>query len=528
MRRLDFLRRALDPRSEDGLALVMALLILVFLSAATATAMTMATSSSATATQSTGQQAAYALAQAGINNAEAVLNSPSNNPASPTLLSTPVTNTYTNSAGVIGTGTSTWSGTFNAGTSTWTISSTSTVPNVAGGTPITRTLTATVPITITNNYQPNTNAWNWIVATKTSNSSTCDSTIGESSVVDVPVYVFGNLCIDKQAGIVEASGGQAINLTVLGKTAFIGDGTGHIGCRTSMGFANCSSNSSVTQAHLVGGCYNGPAPLGTTHTCSSSTDHVWATTLDSTATTLNAPTASFSTYYASAAPGPNHGCTTSSGTVPTWDNNSTMDNSAPSFELTPSSSDYSCVAKDSNGNTIGQLSWNHTTRGLTVSGVIFIDGSATVSDVGSGTGLNTYSGSGVLYLSGSLSMIKGAELCAVASGQNCFWSGTGTGSWNPNSQMLSIITNGSTAAPDGTSSGIILNESNQLQASLYATNGIYLGKNGQAEGPMVCGSIDMIKPFTAKPFPSITSLPSGMPGSLNATAVPGTPTYTNS
>src|SRR5579862_7043175 len=64
----------LNPRSEDGIALVLALAIMVFASATTATAIYVTTSSQTTSNSSTAQQNAYALAQAGLNDALATLN----------------------------------------------------------------------------------------------------------------------------------------------------------------------------------------------------------------------------------------------------------------------------------------------------------------------------------------------------------------------------------------------------------------------------------------------------------------------
>ena len=124
----------------------------------------------------------------------------------------------------------------------------------------------------------------------------------------------------------------------------------------------------------------------------------------------------------------------SSGTPPVFDNNyPTRDNSvATSFDLTPASS-YTCRVGPS-GSPSGELSWNATTKVLTVSGTIFIDGSAKVSN-----SLAQYNGQAALYLSGTF-LVTG-KLCGGISGGNCDFA-----SWNPNTEMLTVVTN-STGGP---------------------------------------------------------------------------------
>ena len=70
-------------------------------------------------------------------------------------------------------------------------------------------------------------------------------------------------------------------------------------------------------------------------------------------------------------PGPKHACATGGTLATTVFDNSVQtdltkepDASGASFELTPSSSDYTCVSQS--GSSVGQLSWNHTTGVLTV------------------------------------------------------------------------------------------------------------------------------------------------------------------
>jgi len=138
--------RRLDPRREDGIALVLAIAVLAFLSASTATAIYIATASHATANSSSAGQNAYALAQAGLNDALSVLTGQLDTdgsvrdgakyPNDPTLLSGTHTSSYPSLGGTVS-----WSGTLDTNTYVWTVTSTGSVSQQDTSTKITRTLT---------------------------------------------------------------------------------------------------------------------------------------------------------------------------------------------------------------------------------------------------------------------------------------------------------------------------------------------------------------------------------------------------
>src|SRR5689334_20006006 len=79
-------RLRLRLRDERGMALVMAIGMTTVLGIAGTTAMVYSTSNSTESVQSSSKQKAFSLAEAGINNAMAVLNLPSNNSLEPDLL----------------------------------------------------------------------------------------------------------------------------------------------------------------------------------------------------------------------------------------------------------------------------------------------------------------------------------------------------------------------------------------------------------------------------------------------------------
>jgi hypothetical protein len=219
-------------------------------------------------------------------------------------------------------------------------------------------------------------------------------------------------------------------------------------------------------------------------------------------------------WYRNASPGPYFACHTQSGTAPVFDNDqgspvspdpSKRNASVPgSFNLTPGTS-YSCQTAG------GELSWNASTRVLTMRGTTFIDGNAQVQN----GALNTYQGQGSLYLSGTL-LVKNSKLCAHVAAGSCDSTG-----WDPNTTMLVVVANGpgGIQVPAGDSVQLV---SSTFQGALYGTNAVEIDTTSQAIGPII-GSTVYLGQSTATSFPSVTVAPSGMPGSPMVYAQPNPP-----
>jgi len=475
----------------------MALGIMVFFSTVTATAILVTQSTQSTVWNSNAAVDAAAAAEAGVNAAMATLEK--GNPADTTLLTTPVTTSFGNGSSV------TWSGTFSSSTSKWTITSTGTAPaTTGGGSAVTRNAIATVFVHA-GTGQTNAAAWNFAMSRGTSNATTCDMTLANSTNMQAPLYVEGNLCLIQSSKI--SQGVDPVNLTVKGKLAPENGNT--IG----------TSVAPITEADIGGGCTSNITTAA--HACST-TDKVYATTLNNTASTLIIPTADYTSAYANANPGPNHPCTTSSGSPPVWDNDSTLDltghpngseypSSSP-FNLTPASS-YTCEAKDGSGNIIGQLDWNVSTKTLTVSGETYIDGSVTVGN----SSANHVVGSGSLYLTGAFTITGSAKLCSVMSGNNCDFT-----NWNPNNALFMIVAHGD----DGTGSGFNIVSSGWFEGAVYTTKTCTLGSSAQFEGPIIGNPISLSSSTQMKPLPPINSVPIGAPIPTNTSATVDPPVFT--
>jgi hypothetical protein len=251
------------------------------------------------------------------------------------------------------------------------------------------------------------------------------------------------------------------------------------------------------------------------------TQKVWATVVDANPITLDLPTVDFPSWYVNAAPGPRQACTTQSGTVPVFDNNTTWDapnGSVPGvFNLTPSSTDYSCVVQ-SGSAVVGQLSWNHTTKTLTINGTIFIDGSATANYGYSNIPIQ-YTGTGTIYLGGTL-LLSNTQLCATITADN---TGCDFANWKPNERFLVFVANGTGGngqqVPTGDSIQLV---SSSFEGGLFATNAIEVNTTSKTEGPMLGGTVILDQTVFASTWPLI-EVPVGMPGTIVTEAPPDPP-----
>jgi Tfp pilus assembly protein PilX len=558
-------------RREDGIALVMVLGILLVLTIAGTTATIYSTSNARTVNRSAKDERSFSLSEAGLNNAMAVLANPVNNALDPdTLPSTEATAssaTYEN-------GTVKWWGVLDRAEAVWTITTlglhtNGTGPNAAQ---VRRTLTAKVSIQPTYTQPLNNPVWNYLYAGAT--GSTCDQSLSNNIVGSSRMYVAGNLCLSPNVSLAQSVVIVGGNLDVANNAA-VGASTSmstrvetYVGgnCRYGTGsWVTCTGNQDAN--HIYSKFADGTTS-GVNHT----------------PLVVTPPTANFASWYENAIPGPSQSCTTFAGTTPTFDTNyPARDNSVPTvFDLTPASS-YICrvgpgasttllsatnatqstvtvssatgfpasqhkiriddevmtvtggygsttwtVTRGVNGTTAaphassqtviwddatpsGELSWNATTKTLTVKGTIYIDGSAKVSN----SSLNTYNGQAALYLSGTLRLT--GSLCGAVSGSACSFA-----SWNPNSELLTIVANGNGGQVNPGDS-VQVDNNFSFQGALFATNAVEFGNNVNIGGPIVGSHILLSNNLTTNNFPIVTTVPVGMPSNPAVFAQPNPP-----
>jgi Tfp pilus assembly protein PilX len=558
-------------RLQDGLALPLALGITVVLAISVSTLAYYSATNSRSVSQSKDDSRSFSLSESGLANAMAVLANPTNNALDPDTLpsseATASSATYEN-------GTAKWWGVLDRSAAVWTVTAIGLTNNPTGSgvAQVRRKLTARVSIQPTYTQPLNNPVWNYLYSGHT--GSTCDQSLNNNITGSSRMYVAGNLCLSPNVILTQSVVIVGGNADVENNAAF-GANTNmstrvetYVGgnCRYAGGsWAACSGNQDAR--HIYSKLSDG-STVGVNHT----------------PLVVAAPTADFATWYENAIPGPSQSCTTSSGTPPTFDNNyPARDNSVPTvFDLTPSSS-YICrvgpgasttlssainssqttigvpsaagfpmsqykirvddevmtvtggygtttwtvsrgasgttAASHASGQTVlwddatpsGELSWNATTKTLTVKGTILIDGSAKISN----SALNTYNGQATLYLSGTF--YANGSLCAKFSGSACDFA-----SWNPNTELLTIVANGNGGQVNPGNSIQFANNFS-FEGALYATNAIEFGNNVSIGGPIVGSQILLSNNLTTNNFPVVTTVPVGMPSNPAVYAQPNPP-----
>jgi hypothetical protein len=482
---------------ESGMALVMALSAMTVLSVLMTGVLFSTTANSREAQRSNASTQASALAEAGLNNAFAVLgaNYPGTvgYPGDSTILPARTT-TYTS-------GSATWSGTLVAVTGQpwgyeWHLTSTGTIPNPTGpgaGPEIHREM-ATVPVTLPPSLNNGgTSPLNWIYAAT-------DINFSQSLQIGSPVFAVRDLSLTNSAKITGAAGKIGVGRNFIESTN-----------QNQVGLTG-GSDPRISEAHIVGTC--SVKANVTPHVCGGSlaatnwdSESVFATTtfrsvagmiIHAPSLTCCAPvggailpagsltSSDMGFWYQNADPGPSHPCL--SGSLPfQFDNDTTINNSVTAVtpvNLTPFGSSYSCTSNN------GSLTWDNSGKKLTIRGTVFIDGSVTIDNTGySGNPVFTYSGTGTIVASGTFGM-KGAKICAVVQGSDCNWS---TSAWNPNNNALVVVAdgdgvNGGAQSQGGTVEngyGIEVTNTSSFQGALIANKGIKTAQTAAEQGPMV-------------------------------------------
>jgi hypothetical protein len=583
---------------ERGIALVMALGILVVCAIMLTTVIAYTSSGQRSASFSKARMTAFDAADAGMNNAYAVLNLPTNNSLLQSILppchtanpdtSTPaatnptwmtsssnLTAQSTWNKNVYGNATTYWCGDLDRFGAQWFLRSVGSLANPTGAGTTTRTLNSKVTIQPTLTQPKNNPVWDYIYAGHT--GSACDQTLNNNISGSSRMYIVGNLCLSPNVNLSQSKVGVGGNLDISNNAS--------VGANTSM--------STRVETQVGGNCrYGSNSPPWVTCTGNQDANHIYSKLADGTTIGVNhtpdviaAPTADFATWYANAIPGPAQSCTTASGPTPTFDNNyPSRDNSVTTaFDLTPATS-YTCrvgrgasttlaaainssqttitvssasgfptsgtfririddedmtvtgglgtttwtvtrgvnsttaashvisqAVNQDDAGTSGELSWNAATKTLTVSGTIYIDGSATISD----GAINTYNGQATLYLSGTF--YANGSLCAAVSGTTCNFAG-----WQPDKELLMIIAAGS-GGQVNPGDGIQIANNFSYQGGLYAVNAVEFGNNVNVDGPIVGSQIILSNNLTTNAFPFINILPVGMPSNTEVYAQPNPP-----
>lgn len=522
-------------RDERGFALVLALAVTIVLGLSVTSLIAYTSSNSRTSRFTHSRESAYALAEAGLNNALSVLNA-SSTPMYTSLL--PATTTSYD------TGSATWSGTLDDTTpdtscpgasghvGCWKITSTGIVHNPSGAADLRKTLSVSVALDPVYSQLKVNEVYDYVFVYGTGAPSGCDFDAQQSSDFESRLYVQGNLCLSNSATVTNE---LHVWGTVSTKSPSAGVGK--------------SSAYNTYGVHVKNGCRYSTNGSGSYNSPCGTGDHVWANPVaDSSPVTLTPPdvVGSAKEWYKTASPGAYAPCKTTSGVLPSntgsWatafdgdvpagssPNSVYMNRSVPgAFDLTPSAGAYSCKT------SIGELSWdpnakdanNNTVPTLTVKGTVFIDGNARIAPTS--VPLIRVVGVGTIYVSGSF-VLSGTNLCAayVFSTKNCDWALPGAGHWDVSKNFLAVAAGvvgggGQSETPD-TSTSVEL-KSVGFQGEITAANKVDVTTQSYFQGPLVEKSMTLGQSLTTYPFGTLTNVPTATPDNQIKSVTVGSPT----
>lgn len=538
-------------RDERGIALVVSMGVLLVISVSLTGVIYMTSANARSSSYAKEEHSAVDLAEAGLNDALSVIFHPDNdvNLDDPNWLgseASPLTITYDG-------GTVSWYGQLHDCAEDdatgcdlyWLLTATAQVANPTGpgAAAIRRTLTVRVPMTKPSPVDESIDLWNWVYNNQQT-GSTCDMMLDQGVAMYVPLYVKGNLCMWSTSKILHNGSSEKPTSLVVG---------GNLSLKTSQNSVGTAGVPLVGKVRVAGWCqywnkatvspcqkeeYRTPPP-GNVYIPTNVFASDFSNDLSDSPLTLppiywwagDMPDVQPKVgWYEKASPGPSFPCNADSmtGTPPTFDNNAVMDASVPGiFNLTPPDRSYTCKTRR------GELTWSHTARKLTVSGVIFIDGSV---EVNNGTGVLTYEPSvekcteapepgaecnagAVIYVGGTVN-IKGSKLCAVAGSSTCDWD-----NWQPNMNILVFAAYRKGLGQVNADESIQV-ENSHFQGALYGKWAVDVTTaQTKTQGPLVSETEVKLGQQAGSWFPPIEINPLGMPGAAPKFPEPQQPDY---
>jgi hypothetical protein len=106
----------------------------------------------------------------------------------------------------------------------------------------------------------------------------------------------------------------------------------------------------------------------------------------------------------------------------------------------------------------------------------------------------------------------------MSSGSSCDFN-----AWNPNSEMLTIVANGNGGTNVNPGDSIQFDNNEFFEGALYATNAVEFGNNMSVGGPVVGSQILLSNNLMTFNFPTVTTVPVGMPSNPAVYAQPNPP-----
>jgi hypothetical protein len=360
---------------------------------------------------------------------------------------------------------------------TWTLVGVGKVPNPGAVGEIVRTARGKAVVGSAQQGSGNNAVWNYVYVDSTTTCMPLDNSV----VVDVPLYVRGDICMRNSAQI------QGPILNVGGKVT-MDHPSNQIG----------SIGDEIPEIHIAGGCKLQNNAL---HNPCGTADHVYGDEVDNQPEPFHKPPLELQRWYNDAQPGPMHGCTT--GSFPGgFDNDSVMNKSLGDVQLL-TEAPYDCQVKDAQGNIIGRISWTGgdvVPGTLTVAGTIFIDGNLVFQN----SAQAIYQGKATLYASGKMTFQNSNDLCGDPQCDD---------DWDPLQNLLVLV-----AGEDEDDDSIDMVNSTRFQGALYAANDIRQRNSAVVWGPQIARQIYLMNSVENHYVPLGTIL-EGMPAEYTEAVV---------
>ncbi len=473
----------LAPRSrrrlagQEGFALVMALGISVVMMILGTTLAMYTMSSMRSSTDSRQRELAYSASEAGLSAGVAYLN----NNASVWHTSTPIT------VGPVTLGRGEkYTITLTPNYPIWTVKSVGTAPNqTQGSMPDTHVSQRSVRVSAASSGV-NISLWNMFFS---------DAPVGNclhwNAIVEVPMYVRGDLCVDASGDSDPIVGWPPASLP--GEPQLMVGGMIDITPPGHLGYSGKYFNVIQTGPPLTANC---SVSGGAAEACRPAI-HIDANTFLTGTPNLAKPVIDLAGWYKDALPGPKNPCT--SGSFPGgFDNDTTQNNSNGTINLTPAAA-YDCIFA-SGGVVQGEVKWTPGSPGtLLVNGTVFFDGNLVAN-----TSFN-YTGRATFYFGGTITLGAGVNVCGIS---GC------TSSWNTNTNMLILVSGSPNVSP---SWAVNLNATSKFQGAIEAVGDV--NQNGTpSSGSTVQGGIIAHQIYNLSPNDTWANfnLPAaGQPGTTN-------------
>jgi hypothetical protein len=195
----------------------------------------------------------------------------------------------------------------------------------------------------------------------------------------------------------------------------------------------------------------------------------------------------------------------------TFDSDTTPNGTTPTTTLMPTSGSFNCTVYDPTGTTpVGHLQWDNSTKQLSISGTIWIDGNVDLSNSGTYVkdSIVTGANGGTIFVNGVVSGASNITVCgpagsAVASPYGC------PTTWDPNQGMLGMVV----VNPLNASTGFDRNGNGELDLTLLVNQGFANTGGTTVMGPTMAdtatvggngGSIVPAAPPTGFPTTTVT------------------------